>query len=401
MPRFRYTALTAAGAGTSGRIEADSEAAAIANLQLQGFLPISATPEAAGRRAAEPVRAKLLPARELILISRQLARLLQAGLPLDRALPLIAGLMRTAAGRAAVAGTLAAVRDGSGLAGAMAAQAAFPKLFIAMVRAGERGAALPGVLTRLADFQARMEALRQGVVSALIYPVLLTAVAMVSVGLVLTVVLPQFAPLFQEAGARLPWITRAVMAAGAVVSATWWMVPPAVLAAAVLWRAALRRPDVARAADALKLRLPLAGTLLMGFDAARFARTLGTLIANGITAAAALPLAADAVGNRELAAALHAAAARLREGEGLSGPLERTGRFPELLTQLIRVGEETGRLPELLSEAAEVLETDAQRLADRMLAILVPALTLGMGAVIGVIVAAMFLAMLTINDLAL
>jgi len=379
MPRFRYTALTTAGRDISGQLEAEDRTAAITALQLQGVLPISAEPDTAAARPAHRLRfrrPRTLPGRDL-------------------------GLMRSPAGRAAVAGTLAQVQDGAGLADALAAQGVFPKLFLAMVRAGERGAALPGVLTRLADFLARMEALRQSVLSALIYPAILAVVAGLSVGLVLTVVLPQFEPLFQEAGSRLPVITRLVMTAGDIVTATWWMLPPVLVGIVLLWRGAMRRSGFARGVDALLLRLPLAGPLLTGFDTARFARTLGTLIANGVVAAAALPLAAEAVGNRTLAAALHDAATRLRAGEGLSGPLERTGRFPVLLTQLIRVGEESARLPDLLAEAADLLEAEAQRTVDRLLALLVPAITIGMGAIIGVIVAAMFLAMLSLNDLAL
>jgi general secretion pathway protein F len=404
MPSFRYTALTAAGRPVDGVATGRSTDSVIEQLQRQGLLPIAA--EAAGNAVPAPPRwwlprSAALPGSDLVLLSRQLSRLLTAGLPLDRALELIAELIHGRAGRAAVTATLLRVRDGAGLADAMAAQgAAFPRLFLAMVRAGERGGALAGVLERLADFVGRVEAVRQAVAAALLYPLILVVVATGSVGLVLTVVLPQFTPLFRDAGSRLPALTRIVMAAGDVVAAGWWAVPPALLGLTLLGRWAMRRPGFALAVDTRLLGLPLAGGLIARFEAARFARTLGALLANGVPAPEALPLAGEAVGNRALAAAVREATLRLRQGEGLSGPLAQGNRFPRLLIQLARVGEQTGALAALLGEAADLLDAEAQRRVDRLLALLVPALTIFMGLTVAVIVAAVLMAMISINDLA-
>jgi len=406
MPTFRYTALTTSGGTVTGLVKGASAAGAIEQLQRQGLLPIAAE-DAGGddttalglrwwRRRPGP-----LPGRDLVLLSRQLARLLTAGLPLDRALALLTGLVRSRAGRAVITATLDRVRGGGALAGAMAAQGrVFPRVFVAMVRAGEHGGALAEGLERLATYIDRTEAVRAAITSALIYPSILAVTATGSVGLVLTVVLPQFTPLFREAGARIPMLTRIVMAVGDVVTASWWAVPPTLLAMALLWRWAMRRPGFAHATDRALLRLPLAGGLIARLDSARFARTLGALLTNGVPAADALPLATDAVNNRALARALDEVTTRLRQGEGLSAPLERTGRFPDLLIQLTRVGEQTGRLAELLNEVADLLDTETQRVIDRLLALLVPALTIGMGAAIAVIIAAVLMAILSINDLA-
>jgi general secretion pathway protein F len=405
MARFRYTAIDAAGAMTAGTADADSSGQLVDRLQRQGLMPVTAEAARDGG-AASPAgwrqrRRGALAGADLVLFARQLSRLLAAGLPLDRALELVGGLLRGRAGQEVVAATLDRVRGGATLADAMAAQgAAFPRVVLAMVRAGERGGALASVLERLADFLARVEAVRQAVASALIYPAILAVAATGSVGLVLTVVLPQFTPLFAESGARIPALTLAVMAAGELVGATWWAVPPVLLALLLLWRRAMRNPGFARAASLAALRLPVLGGLIARYDAARFARTLGALLANGVPAPDAMPLAADAVGNRALAEALGEATARLREGEGLAVPLQRSRRFPDLLIRLAGVGEQTGRLAELLGEAADLLDGEAQRLTDRLLALLVPGLTILMGLAIAVIVAAVLMAMISINDLA-
>jgi general secretion pathway protein F len=403
MSAYRYTALTAAGEPVAGLLDCPSEAAAIALLQRQGLIPIAAAASGGGAAASwrpwHRIFGQSLGGSELSFVSRQLSRLLIAGLPFDRALEILQGLMKTAAGRRAIGGTLARLKDGASLADALAAQdGAFPRLFVAMVRTGERGA-LPSVLERLAAFTARMEAVRQSILSAMIYPAILLLVAASSIGVVLTVVLPQFTPMFAESGRRLPWITRIVIGCGDALSATWWLAAPACLFAVAAYRAAMRQPHCRRLAAATALRLPVVGSLILRFDSFRFARTLAVLIGNGTEIAGAMPYACEAVSNAALAAALETITAELRRGDGLSGPLHRAGCFPPLLVQMVRVGEETGRLGELLGEAADLLEGEAEQITSRLVALLVPALTLFMGGTIGIIVAAVVLAMLSINDL--
>jgi general secretion pathway protein F len=283
----------------------------------------------------------------------------------------------------------------------MAAQRrTFPEAYVSMVRAGEEGAALPAVLARLATFLARTAANRQRVFSALIYPAVLVAVAALSVTLVLTVVLPQFEPLFAEAGARLPASARLLLEVGDGLGAFWWAILIALAAAAWGLRQALRVPRVAAVRDRLVLSLPLAGTLVRRFEIGRFARTLGILLTNGVAAPRALALAGAAIGNRVIAGAVEMVAPRFREGEGLSAALSGSGAFPALAIQLIRTGEETGRLEEMLSEIADTFEEDAERIVERLIALLVPAVTIAMGLVIAAIIATVMTAMISINDLA-
>ncbi len=403
MPSFHYSALSATGELIRGDLTAADSAAAIAQLHARALLPIAAEAERSARWheiALFPVRA--LPGRQLALASAQLARLLGAGLPLDRALEILANL----AGGARVArvwrGTLGLVRDGASLAEAMDAQApAFPRSFVSMVRAGEAGGALPVVLARVADFLTRAEAMRQQVVSALIYPALLAVVAIGSVGIVLTLVLPQFAPMFRAAGAQLPEDARLLMRIGDALRADGWMLLPALLACGLGWRVVMRRPDMALRRDRLVLALPLLRSLVGKLEIGRFSRTLGVLLASGVAAPAALTLSGAVVRNRALASAITIVARRFKEGEGLSAPLARSGRFPPLATQLIRIGEETGRLEDMLGEVAALYEQDVQRLLDRLLAVLVPGLTIVMGLIVALIVSTILTALISINNLAM
>jgi general secretion pathway protein F len=257
------------------------------------------------------------------------------------------------------------------------------------------------VLSRLADFLNRAEANRQKVVSALIYPMLLTAVAALSVALVLIVVLPQFAPLFEQAGARLPTGARIVMTAGDALRAGWWVMLLAVAAAALAARRLLQVPAIAANRDRLFLASPVAGDLVRKFEIGRFARTLGILLANGVPAPRAMALSGAVIGNRVLAEAVATVAARFKEGEGLSEPLSRTGRFPHLFIQLIKIGEETGRLDGLLGEIAEIYDDEVEQAVQRLIALLVPAITIAMGVVVALIIVAVMTAMISINDLAL
>jgi len=406
MPRFEFSALSEAGDVVSGELDSPDAETVIAQLHARALLPIHAVERRAdakpsgiarllaGRRAAK------LSGGELALFSQQLGRLLKAGLPLDRALDILATIAGRRAGMV-VRRTLDRVRDGASLSEAMAAQrGGFPPAYVSMVRAGEAGGALHAVLTRVADFLVRSEAMRQRVISASIYPAILLAAAAVSVGLVLTVVLPQFEPMFREAGASLPATTRLVMAAGDVLQRFWWAILLALLGGALLWGRMMRRPEIAAWRDRTLLALPVIGSLITRFEVGRFCRTLGVLLSGGVAAPRALALCGAAVGNRAIAAAIETAATRFSHGEGLASPLARSGRFPALSLQLIRIGEETGRLEEMLAEVADIYDQEVQRLLDRLLALLVPAITVGMGIIVALIIASVMTAMISINDLA-
>jgi general secretion pathway protein F len=404
MARFEYSALSTAGDIVSGELDGPDAAAIIERLHEQALLPIHAVEKSPEKNSSFRFHLPVstgLPGRDLALFSQQLARLLKANLPLDRALEILAGLAAEKPSGDVIRRTLERVRDGASLAEAMAAQEkSFPQGYISMIRAGEIGGALQAVLGRVADFLVRSEAIRQTIISALIYPALLVLVAALSITLVLTVVLPQFEPVFREAGARLPVSTRIVMSLGDGLRDYWWVLLLALALVAFGWRLLKERPAMALRRDRIVLALPIIGDLVGKFEIGRFSRTLGVLLANGVAAPQALALCGGVVGNRIIAAVIETAATRFREGEGLSAPLARTGRFPSLSVQLIRIGEETGRLEEMLQEVAEIYDEQVQRALERMLAVLVPAITIVMGAAIALIIVAVMTAMISINDLA-
>jgi general secretion pathway protein F len=404
MTRFDYSALSASGDIVTGHADGADESTIVAHLHNQGLLPIRAVAQTSTSLGGWTSRLRFgdtLARRDLALYSQQLARLLKAHLPLDRALEILASLAERRHLQKVMRATLERVRDGSGLAEAMEAQGrAFPPVYVSMVRAGEMGGALQQVVARAADFLRRTEEMRQKVVSALIYPAVLVVVASVSVALVLTVVLPEFAPLFREAGDRLPLSTRIVMAAGDILRDDWWILLGGAAVLALAMQRLMRMSRTALVRDRLVLALPILRDLVTRFEIGRFSRTFGELRTNGVPAPEALRLCGRTVGNRLIAEAIDQVATRFKEGESLSAALAATGRFPELSTQLIRIGEETGRLEEILNEVAEIYDQDVQRALERLLALLVPALTIGMGMIIAFIIAAVMTAMISINDLA-
>ncbi len=405
MASFRYKAVTASGALTTGVLDADSHSDAVAQIRALGHLPITATLASAARwRTAF---ARLIPqrrghsARTIAVATQELGALLQARLPLDRALAILAELEETKRLRAPLAQVLASVRDGMSLADAFEASGVFQKSYVTMVRAGEMGGNLESTLRRLADYLARAAAIRETVISALVYPAILLCTAGLSIVFILVFVLPQFAPLFAQAGKALPYSTRVVMTVGAFVTSWWWLIGALGLGAFLLLRRALAAPAFRRGWDTLVLRLPILGDLVRKMQVERFARMLGTLMTNGVALPQALLITRDALSNSVIANAVGEAAARLKEGEQLASRLRQTGVFPALSLDLIRVGEETGSLDEMLLKQAELYERETKHAVDRLLALLVPLLTVVMGLLVAGLIASILVAILSINDLAI
>jgi general secretion pathway protein F len=268
-----------------------------------------------------------------------------------------------------------------------------------MIRAGEAGGSLPGVLQRLAEFMERAKALRATVTSALIYPAILFVVAAASVVILLIAVVPKFKPIFEQSGKALPFITQAVVVAGDVLR-NWWYLFVIVIAALVLIFAKRMQDPVVRFNwDRRILGWPLVGDLAAKVEMARFSRTLGTLLANGVSLVNALAIVRETMGNGWLAEAIGQVARELKEGRGLGRPMMETGRFPMLAVHMILVGEETGRLDEMLMQVAETYDVEVEQAIRKLLAFLEPAMILLMALIVGAIILSMLTAMLTIYDL--
>lgn len=406
MPSFRWSAINPAGDVVGGMMEAPDRASVVDRLQRQGQLVLRADP-ADGRRSwtellqLELRRSRGLDKSALGEITRELAIMLGAGQDLDRALRYVADNTRSPRARAILGNVRDKVRSGSSLAAALAAEPrSFSKLYIGIVRAGEAGGTLPISLDRLATLLERERSLSANLRSAMIYPALLVCAAIGSIALLLNYVLPQFAPIFEQAGAQLPTATRILMAVGTTVgAATPWLLV-ALLIGALLAREALARPGYRLKFDRMLLRLPLAGGLLRETLAARLTRTLGSLLQNGVPLITALGIAKDALGNLAAAAAVEAAAAGAKGGAGLARPLAAADLFPARTIHLLQLGEEAAQLAPMALKAAEIHDEQARLMVQRLVALLVPMITIAMGLAVAGIVSALLTAMLSLNDLA-
>jgi general secretion pathway protein F len=399
---YRYKALNQKGKTVSGSVQAASMEGAIAQLRHDRLLPIAVT--AAGH---SPLEAWSITARlrrgaaraQLPQAIRELATFLQAGLPLDRALAMLAELTDFKP----IAGHLIGIRDrvrtGASMADAMAADPLIPHIVVSLARAGEAGGSLASTLSSLADYLLRAQAIREAVVSAMIYPTLLICTGIASTLVIILFVLPQFEPLFQSSGKDIPAMLSLLLG-GRSLLVDWW---GAILALAGLGVLAARRigPATAERFDAWLLMLPLIGSGVILVQLERFTRSLGTLLANGQELPVALAISRQTLTNRRMAAAMASSLALVREGQSLERTLAHVPRIPSFTLDLVRVGEESGQLGELLLRHADICENRLRHRIDRGLAMLVPAVTIFFGFIVAGLVATMIIAILAINDLAI
>jgi general secretion pathway protein F len=405
MTMFRYTAIGAGGERIGGVMEAANQAEVIARLQRQGSMPVRAEPADTTSRWSGLLRLDLsgrrgLRKQDVADLIRELATMLSAGQDLDRALRY---MQETAPARVrpTVTGLRDAVRDGSPLSTAMARYpGSFPAMHVGLVRAGEAGGNLGPTLTRIADLLDRQRALASTVTSAMIYPAVLLVAMIGAVTLLLTQVLPQFVPMFDQSGVALPESTQLLIAAGAFVQADGWLMLLAILVAVLVGRAALRRNTIRLAVDRILLRLPVVGGLTKEILAARFSRVLGTLLLNGVALIPALAIVRDAMGNLAARAAVERASLTARGGGSLTTELEAAKVFPIRTIHLLRLGEETAQLAATALRAADIHEEKTRLATQRLTSLLVPAMTILMGVAVGGIVASLMNAMLSLNDLA-
>jgi len=407
MPSFRWSAINGGGDVVRGIMEAPDRLAVVERLQRQGQVVLRADPADQRRGLADLLqielgRARALDKATLGEITRELAIMLAAGQDLDRALRFVVDNTRNTRARAILGNVRDKVRGGSSLAAALAAEPrSFSKLYIGLVRAGEAGGTLAATLERLATLLERERSLSANLRSALIYPALLIVAATGSILLLLDYVLPQFVPIFEQAGAELPTATRALMVLGTIVGAAGPWLLLALLAGVLMARQLLLRPAYRMKVDRLLLRLPVAGALMRETLAARFTRTLGSLLQNGVPLIPALGIAKDALGNLAAAAAVEGAALGAKGGAGLARPLAAAGLFPARTIHLLQLGEEAAQLSAMALKAADIHDEQARLMMQRLVALAVPLITIAMGLAVAGIVSALLTAMLSLNDLAM
>jgi len=402
MPIFEYKAVSPTGETVQGTMEAGSMDRVIAKLQEAGNIPLQAREAGSGGLSLEMLRLRRrgMSNREIGEFTQQLATLLSAGLPLDRSLQVLLELAENDRVRNTVTDVRERVRKGGSLSEALEAQhGTFSRLFINMVTAGEIGGTLDLTLERLSDYLERSRDLKDSVVSAMIYPMLLIALAAGSLVLLLVYVIPQFTPIFEELGGDLPLVTKAVLAVGTVLQNFWWGLI-ALGVAAVLWfRNMLADPQRRLAWDGKVLEIRWVGDLAAKIETARLSRTLGTLLVNGVPLLSALSIARNVVGNTVLKQDLQDTAREVKTGGSLSRNLGRGGRFPRLALQMISVGEETGKLDEMLLRVSDTYDREVRNTIDRLLSVFTPVVTLLLAIMIGTIVLSVLLAILSINEL--
>jgi len=392
MSLWRYSAFDPRGERVEGQMEATHHDEVVLRLQEQGYLPVEAAP--AGRAGAggdwlRRFRTAPLGGAQQVQFTRQLATLLRAGQPLDRALGLLLELPEDPAGKRVVSDVRDAVRGGAALSAALERQhGLFSPLYLSMVRAGEAGGHLGEALERLADYLERSRQLRGRIINALIYPVILLTVVGGALLFLMGYVVPEFAAMYASLDAELGWSTRLVLGLGEWVRDGWWLLLGGLLVALWVLERRLRTPAFRVRWDGWLLRQRLVGPLLARLETARLARTMGTLLRSGVPLLGALGIARAVLGNRVLLADVEAAGEAVRNGSGLSAALAEGGRFPRLMVQMVQVGEESGALDAMLLNIAETFEYETGQILDRMLAALVPVMTVILALVVGVVILA-------------
>jgi general secretion pathway protein F len=395
MEAFRYQALDLAGASVRGVIEADTPREARTQLRARGLLPSTLD-----KVQVRQPWSRGLSAAELSLLTRQMATLLDSGLTMEQSFAALIEQTEAPLTREVLAGVKAELMAGASLAAALGSHArTFPEFYRALVRGGEESGALPNVLQHLADYLDARQALRQKTTLALLYPALVAIVATAIVTGLLVYVVPQVVQVFQQSRQALPLLTRALIGLSGFLRAAWPYLAVLAVGSAVATRMALRRPAIRRRWHALVLTLPWLGPLARGVDTSRFASTLAILVGGGVPLLAALASGARVMGNAVMREAVERAIERVREGVSLARALGETRAFPPLLVHLVASGEMSGKLEQMLERAAR-LETQAlERRLAVFLTLLEPAMILVMGAAVLMIVLAILLPIIEINQL--
>ncbi|MCF6281960.1 MAG: type II secretion system F family protein [Candidatus Polarisedimenticolaceae bacterium] len=404
MKNFYYKALNKKGDLLEGEMEAASQNAVIKRLNEMGHLPIEATPQSDGRPRKKQhsfLQKNEISRDQLLVITRSLSRMIGAGVTLARALETLAELSETEGERELLQTILGDIQAGKTFASAIEARGApFNRLYINMVKAGEASGALDTVLERLSDYLTRSAELRSDVISALIYPAILFFVSILSLVLLLTMVVPQFQDMFDDAGATLPYATTVVIGLSKWLQAYWWLLLMSALALLTLTPRLYEIPGPRLYIDQLLLQLPGIGNLITKIETARFCRTLSTLLDNGVIMLSALTIVRETMSNHAMSASVRVIESSLKAGEGLSRPLQKSTLFPPLAAQMIHVGEESGRLEAMLMDVANIYDQEVKDSLKRLLLLLEPLLILTLGIMIAGIIVSILMAMLSLNELA-
>ena len=422
MPSYAYTALDARGQEVSDTLEAGNENEAIAALRQAGYYPTSvmeagkAAKAARGKTATAPkakaaglkkdinisipfLERKTIKPKTLMIFTRQLATLIDSGLPLLRGLNVLGKQEPDPVLRKTIGKLADSVQGGSTFSDGLAQHPKiFNKLYINMVKAGELGGVMELVLVRLADFQEKAQKLKNKVVSAMFYPIIVLVIAVAIMAFLLVYIVPKFEQIFADmlGGKPLPALTEFVIGTSRFFQNQWYMILGALIVVVVAYNLAGRTEKGLAIIDAIKLRVPLFGDLIKKSAISRFSRTLGTLVTSGVPILQALNITRDTAGNVVLSNAIQKVHDSVKEGESIVSPLEKSGIFPPMVVSMIDVGEETGQLPEMLLKVADVYDDEVDNTVAGLTSLLEPIMIVFLAVVVGTIVIALFLPLISI-----
>lgn len=407
MPLFEYKALSAAGASQTGSMEAASEAQVLEKIHALGFLPLQVKPAGAAALSAESgskkkqgfFTSKKVSQNDIIAFTQQLSSMLNAGLPLDRALSIQLELIEQPGMSALVRGLQERVRSGVHFADALEETNKFSRFFVNMVRAGEASGSIDDALDRLVDYMFRAKDLQGTIIAALIYPAILSVVVVLSIVAMLLFVVPQFSQMFADMGAELPTITKIVISAGDGLKAYWWALLGVFLGLLILLQYVFTNEKARMWLDRSMLSWPIIGDLVGKVEMARFSRSLGTLLHNGVPLLGSLQIVKNTMTNRVMAKSIGEAADSLKQGESLTQTLMSKKIFPAYALHMLRVGEETGQMEQLLHKVANIYDTEVRNAVQRMLSLMEPILILIMSVAVLAIIFAILIPMISMADL--
>jgi len=401
MTTFFFKAVAADGKVRTGRLGGDTDKAVARELRKQGLTPVYV---GVGPKKSYELR---LPSfatgrkRDVLFFTQELSTLLNASVPLDRALAIVAELTERASFRYIVLDVLRVLKGGRPLADSLGTHPEyFPDLFLNMVRAGEASGSLATVFERLSEFERSRDELRSYIISSMIYPGLLVCVGIASILVLLNFVVPRFAGIFKDSHLKVPVPTQIMLEASRIVQTYWWMAALALTLLIVGFRVYVSTTDGRLKWDIFRLKLPLLGDALRKAETARFARAMATLIANSVPLVQCINISAAILNNRYVARALDAVAQGVKRGEGIAAPLAKAAVFPPLAAHLLTVGEETGRLDTMFARMADIYENDTRAAIKRFTAIFEPMVILVMGIMVGALILSMLLAITSINEVA-
>ena len=395
MPVFSYRATKLDGSVLEGVIEATDEKSAIEKLKNTGFIPLKiASPKEDIKKKFSLRSSKA----DLLTFTTELSALLNAGLPLDRSLNILSEISDSKEMKNVIQGILKAIREGSSFSDSLQKYPKlFPRLYTNMIRAGEAGGVLDAILDKLNEFLETSKALKDHVLSVMIYPIMLIVTSGLSIIILLTYVLPNFSVIFAELGGALPLPTQILLSVSNILKAYWWIFGAVILVSWLIFKGYVKSEKGRYQWDSLKLKL--LRDVITKLETARFCRTLGTLLKSGVPLLQAMNNAKDVIGNQVIASSIDSVSAGAKEGKGIAVPLAGTNVFPQLALSMIQVGEETGQLDEMLIKVANTYEKSLSIAIKRFVSLLEPAMILFMGLLIGFIIVSMLMAIFSITEL--